>query len=116
MALNIRIDGDLAILSNFGRLLNDPKHFDASRDLQELLDQGYRNVILELGGIREMGSTSMGLLMTLTRLVRNHGGEIVLANASHGTEEFIEMMQMDTYWDLFESVDEAKEFFHRAST
>jgi anti-sigma B factor antagonist len=116
MPLNIRIDENLAILSNFGRLLNDPKHFDASRDLQELLDQGHRNVVLELGGIREMGSTSMGLLMTLTRLVRQHGGEVVLANASHDTEAFLDMMGMDVYWDLFESVDDAKEFFRRAST
>jgi len=116
MPVHIRIDGDLAILSNFGRLFNDPKHFDASRDLQEQLDLGYRKVVLELAGIREMGSTSMGVLMTLTRQVRQQGGEVVLANASRETEAFLEMMGMDAYWDLFDSVAEAKTYLQRRAT
>lgn len=116
MPLNIRTEGDLAILSHFGQLLNDPKHFDASRDLQELLEQGYRNVVLDLRGVREMGATSMGLLTTLTRLVRQQGGEVVLANANHGTKDFIEMMRMDAYWDLFDSLEAAKSFYRRVST
>ena len=40
MAVNIRLDGDIAILSNFARLMNDPRYVDASRDVQEMLDQG----------------------------------------------------------------------------
>jgi anti-anti-sigma factor len=116
MPLNVRFDGDLAILSNFGQLLNDPRHFDASRDTKELLDQGYRHFVLELAGIRDMGPTSLGLLTTLTRLVRRHGGDAVLANVGRGTEDYINMMQMDTYWELFESVAAAKRFFQRGAT
>ncbi|SIO36173.1 anti-anti-sigma factor [Singulisphaera sp. GP187] len=116
MPLNIRTEGDLAILSHFGQLLNDPKHFDASLDLKELLEQGYRHVVLDLRGVREMGATSIGLLTTLTRLVRQQGGEVVLANANHGTKDFIEMMRMDAYWDLFDSLEEAKSFYRRVST
>jgi anti-sigma B factor antagonist len=111
MPLNVRFDGDLAILSNFGRLINDPRHFDAGRDVQELLDQGYRHFVLELAGVRDMGPTSLGLLTTLTRLVRRQGGDAVLANVGRGTEDYINMMQMDTYWELFETVREAKAFF-----
>ena len=39
MSLNIRIDGDIAILSNFARLMNDPRYVDARMDLRDLLDQ-----------------------------------------------------------------------------
>ena len=52
MALNIRFDGDVAILSNFARLMNDPRYVDAARDVQDLLDQGYRQYIIELTGVR----------------------------------------------------------------
>lgn len=114
--LNVRVDGDLVVLSNFGPLLNDPRHFDAGRHLQELLDQGRRRFVLELKGIREMGSTSMGLLVTLTRQVRQQGGELVLAGASRETLAFLDEMAMDDYWDVFESVDDAKAFFQRSST
>ena len=114
MPLNIRFDGDLAVLSNFGRLLNDPRHFDAMRDVEGILDQGYRHVVLELAGIRDLGPAGIGLLTTLTRQVRKAGGDVVLANAGRDTERFIDMMQMDDYWERFESVDEAKGFFRRA--
>ncbi|HKM54456.1 MAG TPA: anti-sigma factor antagonist, partial [Isosphaeraceae bacterium] len=80
MALNVRLDGDIAILSNFARLMNDPAYVDAARDVRELLDQGIRNFILELAGVREIGDSFLGLLMTITREIRRAGGEAVIAH------------------------------------
>jgi anti-anti-sigma factor len=115
MPVNIRIDGEVAVLSNFGRLLNDPRHFDVSRDVQGLLDQGHRQFVMELIGIREMGSTSMGLLVTITRLVRQHGGEVVLARLNPVTKDYLAEMQMEEYWDVFPGVADGISFF-RTST
>jgi anti-sigma B factor antagonist len=113
MALNIRFDGPVAILSNFARLMNDPRYVDAARDVQELLDQGYQNYILELAGVRETGSSFLGVLMTITREIRQRGGEAVLARPSKEVEKYLTMMQMDEYWDIFGSVEEARKFFDR---
>jgi anti-sigma B factor antagonist len=113
MALNIRFEGPIAILSNFARLMNDPRYVDAARDVQELLDQGYRNFILDLAGVRETGSSFLGVLMTITREIRPCGGETVLARPSKDVEKYLIMMQMDEYWDIFGSVEEAKKFFDR---
>jgi anti-anti-sigma factor len=114
MALNIRFEGQIAILSNFARLMNDPRYVDASRDVHEMLDQGYQHYILELAGVRETGSSFLGVLMTITREIRHRGGEAVLARPSKDVEKYLTMMQMDEYWDIFESVQEAKEFFQPA--
>src|SRR3954452_23839318 len=110
MAMNVRFSGDVAILSNFGRLLNDPRHFDAARDVRELLDQGYRRFVLEVGTVRETGSTVLVLLMTLTRMVRNDGGEVVLANVTPPMEKYLDLMKMDAYWDVFDDADEGTVF------
>ncbi len=114
MPLNIRVDDDIAILSNFGRLMNDPRYIDASRDTSDLLEKGFAKFIFDLGGFRETGSSFLGLLMTMTRRVRKHGGEAVLAHLAPDTAKFIDEMQMDDYWDIFQSVEEAKRFFSRA--
>jgi len=111
MVLNMRIDGDVVILSNFGRLLNDPRYFDAGRDVREMLGRGYQKFIFELGGMRELGATAFGLLTTLTRQIRKEGGEAVLTHLSPSTEKSIEMMRMDTYWEVFDGVKDAEEFF-----
>jgi anti-anti-sigma regulatory factor len=114
MPLNIRFDDDVVILSNFARLLNDPRHFDASRDVREVLEEGYRWFVIELGGLRDVGSTGLGLLTTLTRLIRSYDGDAVLAHLTPGAEAFLDEMRMDGYWEFFKNVAEAKAYFDRA--
>ncbi len=111
MPLNIRVDGDIVVLSNFGRLMNDPKYIDAGRDTSDLLEQGFTKFILDLGGFRETGSSFLGLLMTMTRRIRQHDAEAVLAHLAPVTESFINDMRMDDYWDIFKTVEEAIRFF-----
>jgi anti-anti-sigma factor len=111
MPINALFDGDVVVLSNFGRLMNDPRYFDASRDVRELLDQGYRNFVLELRKMKEIGSTGLGLLTTITRLIRQHEGDAVLADVGPEGEKFLDEMRMDSYWDVFRTVAEAKAYY-----
>src|SRR5262245_28612419 len=101
MSLNIRVDAGVVVLSNFARLMNDHRYVDASRDICALLDQGRMKFVLELASVREIGSSFLGLLMTLTRQIRQRGGEVVLAHPSREIEEVIRTMQMEDYWDIF---------------
>jgi anti-anti-sigma factor len=112
MAMCIRLDEEIAVLSNFARLMNDPRYVDAARDVHELLNQGIQYYVIELSGVRETGASFLGVLMTITREIRHRGGEAVLAHCSKEVERYITMMQMDDYWDVFSSVDEARVFFH----
>ncbi len=111
MPVNIMIEGDVVILSNFNRLMNDPRYIDAGRDIQELLEQGRKKFVLDLGGVRETGSSFLGLLMTITRRIQRRGGEVVLGHLSRQVEELLETMQMEDFWDVFPSVDAAIESF-----
>ena len=50
--------------------------------------------------------------MTITREIRRQGGDAVLAHCSREVEKCIAMMQLDDYWDLFPTVEEAIRSFH----
>lgn len=113
MVLNIRMDGDVAILSSFARLMNDPRYVDASRDVHDLVERGVRKFVIELAGVRETGPSLLGILMTITREIRKHRGEAVIARPSPAMESYLAEMQMDEFWDVFASVDEARAFYHR---
>lgn len=115
MPLNIRVDGDVVILSNFGRLMNDPRYVDAVQDMRDLLEQGYRKFILDLGGVKETGSSFLGLLVSLTRKIRQEGGEASLAHVGENLERIFREMRLDGHWDVFASVEEARRFFDRSS-
>jgi anti-anti-sigma factor len=111
MLLNIRVEGEIVIIGNFGRLMNDPRYIDASRDTGELLDQGYQKFILDLGGVRESGSSFLALLLTMTRRIRQRGAEAVIAHAPPDVAKILDNMRMDQYWDIFKTVEEARRFF-----
>jgi anti-sigma B factor antagonist len=115
MAVNVRVDDRVVVLSNFGRLMDDPRHFDTTRVVKDLLEQGHRDFVLELRGIGDLGPSGLGLLVTITRLVRRHDGDVVLAHPSRSMEKLIDEMQMDAYWEVFPSVAEAEESFDHES-
>jgi anti-sigma B factor antagonist len=107
MPINVRIDGPVAILSNISRLMNDPRHFDAIKEVDELIEQGLRSFIIELREVGTIGSAGLGLLTTITREIRRNGGEVALASVRPALERYLEEMRMDTYWDVHENVEEA---------
>ncbi len=113
MGMNVRIDGSVAILSNIGRLMNDPRHFDALGDVEDLVDQGLSSFVIELREVGSLGPAGLGLLTTLTRAARRDGGELVLAGVRPALEKHLEEMRMDTYWEIFPSTAEAKSYFER---
>ncbi len=116
MPLNVRFDGDVVVLSNFARLMNDPRYVDAVRDLGDLLDQGATKFVIDLTGVRETGASFLGLLMTLTRRIRQERAEAILANPRREMTAFlIDEMQMEEYWDIFPSIEEAVEFYRRGT-
>jgi anti-anti-sigma regulatory factor len=116
MAIHVRFDGEVAVLSGIARLMNDPRHFDSLRDIGDLLGQGYLRFVLELGNLRETGPTVLGLLTTLTRKIRQADGEAVLANVSPPMAKFLDEMRMDSYWDLFDDTEEAVAFLAKRRT
>ena len=54
--------------------------------------------------------------MTITREIRAAKGEAVLAHPSRDVEKYLAMMQLDDYWDVFGTVEEAKGFFRHNET
>ena len=113
MALNIRTQDGVTVLSNFGRLMNDPKHFDAAADVHDRLDLGEREFVLEMNGVHETGGSFLGLLMTITREIRKRGGDVVLARPSPAIRRLVLDMHLDDFWDVFDDLDEAVAFYRR---
>ncbi len=112
MPVHIRFDGDVVVLSNFARLMNDPRYVDAAREVGEMIEQGSRQFVIDLTGFRETGASFLGVLMTITRRIRQGRGEVVLAHPSREMEQFLlGEMRMEEFWDIFPSVAEALAFY-----
>lgn len=115
MALHFRYEGDIAIVDNFAWVMNDPTYPSANKELQGVLDEGYRKFIFELTNVREVGDPFLGLLLTLTRAIRKSRGEVVLAHPTREVSNALGRMMLEDYWDTFPRVSEAESFFRRGT-
>ena len=79
MSIHLRTVGDHAVvLSGVGRLMNDPRYSSAAEAIGPPLDAGRRRWVIEVADVRDAGPPLLGVLMTLTRRIRQAGGEVVL--------------------------------------
>lgn len=111
MAVHLRFVDDAVVVSNLGRLMNDPRYSSAGEEVQEALDQGYRKWVLELADARDTGAPFLGVLMTLTRRIRQAGGEVVLVRVSRSLDRTLEEMKLEEFWDRYDRVEEALRAF-----
>ncbi len=82
-------------------------------DLNDIIEEGFtRNkmhVILDLGNIPWMNSKGLGTLVMLFHAVKDRGGELVLAKPVLEVAKLIETAHLETVFQIFSSVVEARE-------
>jgi anti-anti-sigma regulatory factor len=111
MPIHLRIQGDVAILSNVGRGMNDPRYLDAGQEVRDLLGRGFRSFVVDLSGVHAPGPPLLGVLMTVTRQIRKEGGEVVLAELSRDMKTFLDEMRLEEFWDVYRDVEQATGHF-----
>lgn len=64
-------------------------------------------VVFDLSRLNYFGSVFLALLLRCHKLVRSHGGELVLANVSEAARELLRLTALDTLWAIYDSRDQA---------
>ena len=94
----LRLDGPMNLRGGFIQL---------RRVVTELAERGRTLVVFDAGGVVRIDSTGMGELVTsYTRLV-NAGGRVVLANISEGLGGILQLTQLITFFEIYDTADEA---------
>ena len=95
--------GNVVIIDTIGELRLG-EGTDAIRSLvRQLVDQGYRNLLLNLRDVRHIDSAGIGELMSCYTSVRNQGGELKLMNLSKNVHNLLQITRLYT---IFEVVDD----------
>ncbi|MCA1595677.1 MAG: ATP-binding protein [Chloroflexi bacterium] len=72
------------------------------------IESGWRDIIVELGSTRGVGSVGVGALLCAARRFGDERGRIVLANCSPAVGGLLEMAGVHTLFPLFADVDAAR--------
>jgi anti-sigma B factor antagonist len=81
---------------------------DVIREMvREQLQQGYKNILLNLRDVRHIDSAGVGELMSCYTSVRNQGGQLKLMNLSKNVHNLLQITKLYTIFEVVEDEDTA---------
>jgi anti-sigma B factor antagonist len=66
-------------------------------------------VVFDLFHLQIFGSVFLALLLRCHKLVRSHGGELVLCNVNPAARGLLQLTALDTLWAIYDTRDQALE-------
>lgn len=76
--------------------------------LNEIIDNGCNNLIIDFSKIIFVDSSGFGALVTVYNHAKNAGSKLMLANIAAETMELVKITKLDQVFDIYSSVEEAK--------
>ena len=96
-----------------GNVMGGPDAQEFHDVLGDFLEDSKSNIIIDLGSVKFMNSTGLGMLISGYTSVKNKGGVLKLANATEKINSLLVITKLITIFDNFESVDAAAESFSK---
>lgn len=110
MEIQIREEGNVQILACLGRMDAQVSGVLKER-IQELLDKGSANLVLDLEGLDFLDSSGLGALVSCLRRVREKKGEIKLAGLRPEVRSIFDITRVSRLFDISENVSDAVKAF-----
>jgi anti-sigma B factor antagonist len=115
MQLDQRIVGDVAIVKVTGDITMTRGGNVLLKDkVQSLLHQGYRNLLLDLGGVSHVDSAGLGEMVQAYVTTKNRGGSLRLLSVTKRLRDLLVVTRLLTVFDAYDSEAEAVASFETA--
>ena len=79
--------------------------------LHKLIDEGKTRIVIDLGDVKFMNSSGLGMLIGGLTTVKKANGFYKLANVTDKIESLLIITKLITIFETFDSVDKALESF-----
>lgn len=96
-----------------GNVMGGPDSQEFQDLLRKMLDDNKKNIVVDLGGVKFMNSTGLGMLISGYTSVKNDGGSLVLSNATEKINSLLVITKLITIFDNYSSVEEAVQSFKK---
>ena len=110
MAFSVRKDGDTCVVAVEGQLIVGNRQELKQRVLDEL-ERGERKLLVDFGQTGYIDSSGLGVLVSLSKKIREQGGELRLANLNDDLKTLFELTKLDTLFQIADTRERALESF-----
>ena len=116
MELEQRIAGGVVIIKVTGDItLNKGGNVILKDKVQSLLQQGHKNLLVDLSGVSYVDSAGLGELVQAYATTKNRGGALKLLNVTKRLKDLLIVTKLLTVFDAFDSEATALASFGPAS-
>jgi anti-sigma B factor antagonist len=92
-----------------GNVMGGEDTKDFNELLHKLIDQGKTRIVVDLGDVKFMNSSGLGMLIGGLTTVKKANGQYKLANITDKIESLLIITKLITIFEHYESVDKALE-------
>ncbi|TVQ00773.1 MAG: anti-sigma factor antagonist [Balneolaceae bacterium] len=111
MKTNVSEKYGCVIIELKGNVMGGPKSEDFSNLLHSLINDGKLNVVVDLGKVKFMNSSGLGLLIGGLTTMKKAGGDLRICRADNKIESLLVVTKLITVFKHFKSVEEAVKSF-----
>ena len=113
MKLKIRKTDSIAILDLSGKLMGGPDA-DAFKDtIKQLIEEGYKNVIVNLQHVPWVNSTGLGILIAGYTTLKREGGALKLIHVTERIDSILMITKLGTIFESYSDEQQAIDTFSR---
>src|SRR5690349_16526986 len=104
MQIEQRIAGNVAIITVNGDItLNQGGDVLLKDKVQSLIQQGNKNIVIDLSGVSYVDSAGLGQLVQAYATTKNKGGALKLVNVTKRLRDLLVMTKLLTVFDTFDN-------------
>ena len=107
MKIKEKIDNQVAVLSLSGKMMGGPETTALHDHIRGLMNDGINKVVIDLGGVKWINSSGLGVLMAAMTTLKNSEGQMKLANVTEKVESLLMITQLMRIFDTYDSIDRA---------
>ncbi|MBM4161380.1 MAG: STAS domain-containing protein [Ignavibacteria bacterium] len=102
---------EIAILEPRGSLIGGEETDELKDKARDLLEQGNRKLVLDLGGVAYINSSGIGALVGVHAMYTKAGGKIKLCQMGKGVQNVFVITRLASVFDVEETRDGAVKSF-----
>jgi anti-sigma B factor antagonist len=110
MSFAIHKEGEVCVVSVEGQLIVGNRQELKQKVLDEI-ERGERKFLVDFSQTGYIDSSGLGVLVSLSKKIREHGGELRLTNLNEDLKTLFELTKLDTLFQIAETRERALESF-----
>ncbi len=107
MKIKEKIENHVAVLTLSGKMMGGPETQEVHEHIKGLISDGIKKVVIDLGDVKWMNSSGMGVLMASMTTLKNSDGKLALARVTEKVQSLLMITQLIKVFQTFETVERA---------